>query len=66
MNDVVCFEYVNHRGLAATRRVRPIRIWFGSTAWYPSPQWLLEAWDVDKSATRDFALAKISAWRIAP
>ena len=34
---------------------------FGSTQWHPEPQWLLQAWDVDKDAERDFALAGFHA-----
>lgn len=64
MSDVVQFEYVNHRGEPGTRRIRPIRIWFGSTVWYPEPGWLLEAWDIDKGATRDFSLARVANWRV--
>lgn len=57
MNDLVTFIYVNHRGECGTRRARPIRLWFGSTAWHPEPQWLMEAFDLDRQATRDFAEA---------
>lgn len=63
VNDIVQFDYVNHRGRPALRTVRPIRIFFGSTAWYPESCWLLEAFDLDKLATRDFAIAKITKWR---
>ena len=56
VSDVVCFSYQNHRGEVEVRFVRPIRIWFGSTAWHPHAGWLLEAFDVMKQATRDFAL----------
>lgn len=65
MNDLVRFEYVNHDGKAGTRLVRPIRTWFGSTAWHPEPQWLLEAFDLDKRQTRDFAHSAIANWRPA-
>ena len=66
MKDVVTFEYVNHRGERSIRRIRPIRIWFGSTAWHADAQWLMEAWDLDKQATRDFAMSNVlSAWKVA-
>lgn len=57
MNDLVKFMYKNHRGNVSERHCRPIRMWFGSTAWYREPQWLLEMFDIDKGATRDFAWA---------
>jgi len=63
--DLVTFSYTNHKGRNADRYVRPIRIWFGSTAWYPTPQWLLEAVDLEKLATRDFAMDKIRDWEKA-
>jgi predicted DNA-binding transcriptional regulator YafY len=64
MLDIVQFEYRNHRGEEATRTVRPIRLWFGSTAWHPEPQWLLECFDLDKQATRDYAMSGVlSPWR---
>lgn len=61
VKDVLSLHYVNHRGEHALRRVRPIRIWYGSTAWYSEPQWLIEVFCLDRLATRDFSLAKIVA-----
>lgn len=57
--NLVQFNYKNHRGKVEVRHVLPIRIWFGSTAWHPEPQWLMEAFDLDKQGTRDFALCGI-------
>lgn len=63
MHDLVSFTYYNHKGEHAQRRVRPIRIWFGSTAWHTESQWFLEAFDLDRQATRDFAMEGIlSGW----
>jgi predicted DNA-binding transcriptional regulator YafY len=63
--DIVTFRYVNHKGREAQRRVRPIRLWFGSTAWHPESCLLLEACDIDKNATRDFSMQNITDWRKA-
>lgn len=65
---LISFRYVNHRGEEAVRRVRPIKIWCGSTAWHPEPGWLLQAFDIDKMATRDFAMSgMLGPWaRIEP
>lgn len=60
--DVVTFDYTNHRGEQSRRVVRPIRIWYGSTAWHPEAQWMLEGFDVGKSATRDFIMSQIRNW----
>ena len=54
------FSYRNWRGQKDKRRVKPIRVWFGSTQWHPDPQWFLEAEDVDKSEVRDFAFVDMS------
>lgn len=60
---LVTFRYTNYKGETAVRRVRPIRLWFGSTGWHPEAQWLLEAFDLDRGETRDFALRDITGWR---
>ncbi len=57
--DLVSFLYVNHRGKTETRHVRPIRIWYGSTAWHTDPGWMLEAFCLDRQATRDFSMSGI-------
>ena len=48
--------YRNHRGETAVRRVRPIYAWFGSTEWHPDEQWLINVFDAEKNAYRDYAL----------
>jgi predicted DNA-binding transcriptional regulator YafY len=61
--DVVRFKYRNHRGEEAIRTVRPIRIFYGCTAWHPEAQWLCECWDLEREATRDFAMSNmLSGW----
>jgi hypothetical protein len=57
--------YTNWKGETAERRIVPGAIWFGSTKWHPAPQFLLRAFDVDKSAVRDFALKDVREWREA-
>lgn len=41
------------------RRVRPIALWFGSTRWHATPQWLLRVVDLGRGAPKDFALAEV-------
>jgi len=53
------FTYRNHRGAVERRRVIPVDARFGSTEWRPEPQWLLDAYDVDRRAYRTFALADV-------
>lgn len=61
--SVVIIRYTNYRGETADRRVIPIRIRFGSTKWHPEPQWLLEAFDLDRGADRSFAMRDVLHWR---
>lgn len=49
--------YRNWRGEMATRRLRPVAFWHGSTEWHPTPGLMLKAVDLDKDAERDFAVA---------
>lgn len=54
------FKYVNHDGVEATRTVIPIGFFFGTSKYYTEPQWLLEAWDLDKQAVRHYAFSKLN------
>lgn len=53
----ISMTYRNHRCEIAERCILPDRVWFGSTDWHPEPGWLMTAFDTDKGAFRDFALA---------
>lgn len=65
-------DYVNWRGERGERHVIPNRIVFGATKYHPDPQWLMEAYDLDKSAMRVFALLDMRfldgpmPWPISP
>jgi predicted DNA-binding transcriptional regulator YafY len=59
---VVQIIYRNYRGETRTRRIRPSRIWYGSAEWHTDPQWILDAWDLDKGALRSFAVQDIFRW----
>ncbi|OHV73363.1 hypothetical protein [Ensifer sp. LCM 4579] len=54
------FVYRNWRGEIATRKAVPLRLEFASTEWHPEAQWLLIAWDIEKRATRSFAIKDIN------
>lgn len=51
------FYYTNWRGQTDLRRVRPVRVWHGKSGFHAQPQWFLAAYDLDRRAQRDFALA---------
>lgn len=53
------FKYKNWKGEVGVRTVTPKKIYFGHTAWHPSDGWLMEAFDEDKKATRQFAVKDI-------
>lgn len=58
----VTITYTNYRGETSERNIIPEKIWYGSTEWHPEPQWLLTALDLDKKASRDFAMKDIHTW----
>lgn len=57
LDTPIDMTYRNYRGEIAERCIIPDRVRFGSTDWHPEPGWLLHAFDTDKGAFRDFALA---------
>lgn len=61
---VISIIYKNHRGEVSQRKILPVRIWFGESAWHPSPQWLLRAFDLGKREDRDFAIRDIRSFDI--
>ncbi len=54
--EPLVFDYLNWRGEAATRHALPMRTFYAATEHHPQPQWLLEAYDVDRGAVRQFAM----------
>lgn len=63
--QTVRIDYINWEGKRGIRRIRPIRIFFGSTNWHKEDQWLLKAVDLDKGEERDFALKDVLKWEQA-
>ena len=59
----VVIDYTNYKGQRSERTIRPISIYHDKTEHHPTPQWLLEAWDVDKAAYRTFAMKDIHSWQ---
>lgn len=56
------FWYRNYKGEEGYRRVRPLRIRFGSSEWHPEPQWLMLAHDLENDKEREFAMRDMSAF----
>jgi hypothetical protein len=55
--EAVVFWYQNYEGKEGYRRAVPISMRFGTSEWHKKPQWLLLAFDEDKKANREFAVA---------
>ena len=53
------FEYKNWKNETKIRVVIPESIWYGSTEFHKEEQWFLKAFDIEKSADRDFAVKDI-------
>jgi predicted DNA-binding transcriptional regulator YafY len=62
----VKITYKNWQGEISTRRILPISISCTSNEWHPEEQWLLKAYDLDKDATRSFAMKDIQHWENIP
>lgn len=58
----VWIDYTNYRGERGVREVVPLGIRFGATEHHPEPQWLMDAYDVQKEAERTFAMNDVHAW----
>lgn len=61
--DHTVIDYTNYKGERGFRNIQPERLRFGATEYHPEKQWLLEAYDLDKEATRTFAVRDIHSWR---
>ena len=54
--------YTNWRGETAVREIVPMKVYFGSTEYHQEEQWLLEVWDLERNASRVYALRDIKQW----
>jgi hypothetical protein len=59
-HDEIKFDYVNWKGVKGHRKVQIDEFYFGSTEYHPEPQWLLSAFDLEKSEFRIFAMKDMS------
>lgn len=56
----IVFWYKNYKGEQGYRRAVPISIRYGTSDYHHSPQWLMLAFDTEKQAEREFAMADMS------
>lgn len=60
---VVLIAYTNHRGEVSLRRIIPQVFGFGANDYHTEPQFLLDAYDLEKRETRTFAMKDIHFWK---
>ena len=60
----VTIDYTNYRGETSTRRIFPVKLYWGTSPYHLQPQWLLKAIDVEKDLYRDFAVCSIHNLRL--
>jgi hypothetical protein len=56
----IVFWYKNYKGEQGYRRAVPISIRYGTSDYHRAPQWLMLAFDTEKEAEREFAMADMS------
>jgi predicted DNA-binding transcriptional regulator YafY len=56
--------YTNWRGENRNRTITPIEggLYYGTSQWHTTPQWLLKAIDGETGETRCFAMDNVSQW----
>jgi predicted DNA-binding transcriptional regulator YafY len=54
------FNYVNWKGESGFRSAIVLNVYFGSSKYHQEPQWLLVGYDLDKKATRTYAMKDMS------
>lgn len=62
MKPTLTFIYVNYKGEAGVRTVKDPHLVFRDSAWHGEenqPVWMLEGFDCDKNADREFLMADI-------
>ena len=62
LNKAIKVIYTNWRGETAQRLIIPISIYWGKTEWHPEEQWLMNVWDVERGAYREYALRDIKSF----
>lgn len=58
----VAILYKNYKGTVKVMNIRPLKMWHGSTQYYPQKQWLLDVQDVDRGVQRTLAMKSIRVW----
>jgi len=59
MSKFIRVIYTNWRQETKVRNILPIAIYWGSTNYYPIPQWIVKAYDKDRQDYRLYSLKNI-------
>ena len=52
-------KYKNYQGEIGIRNIIPQNVYYGSTEFHKTDQWLMDVWDVEKDAQRTYAMLDI-------
>lgn len=62
-NAEVLMDFTNYKGIRSIRRIRPIRMFWGSTTFHRQDQFFIKAYDLEKNGEiRDFPLKGIHSF----
>lgn len=59
LSNPIEIRYKNWKGKISNRIIIPIKLRYGESEFHKGNQWILKAWDVNKSADREFAINDI-------
>ena len=55
-------DYTNHAGERRVRRIRPLRLRFGTTPKQHTPRYVIDAIDLERNVERSFTIAELHRW----
>ena len=56
-------DYTNHAGERRVRRIKPLRLRFGTTPRQDTARYVIDAIDVERDVERSFTVREIHSWR---
>lgn len=67
MNDLdgpdVEIDYTNHAGERRVRRIKPLRLRFGTTPKQDVARYVIDGIDLERNVERSFTVREIHSWR---
>ena len=59
-------DYTNHAGERRVRRIKPLRLRFGTTPKQGTARYVIDAIDLERNVERSFTVGEIHRWRELP